>query len=99
MTFGGLATRYPEAGGIYVYLREAYGPRVGFLYGWLSMLVTDPGLTAFLGVGLANYAVHIVPLSDWGSTGRGGRGDRRAGRGQHARAPRSARGSSAPWPA
>jgi APA family basic amino acid/polyamine antiporter len=66
MTFGGLATRYPEAGGIYVYLREAYGPRVGFLYGWVSMLVTDPGLTAFLGVGLANYAVHIVPLSDWG---------------------------------
>jgi APA family basic amino acid/polyamine antiporter len=66
LTFGGLATRYPEAGGVYVYLREAYGPRVAFLYGWLSMLVTDPGLTAFLGVGLANYAVHIVPLSEWG---------------------------------
>ena len=66
LTFGGLAARYPEAGGIYVYLREAYGPRVGFLYGWLSMLVTDPGLTAFLGVGLANYAAHLVPLSDWG---------------------------------
>ena len=66
LTFGGLAARYPEAGGIYVYLREAYGPRVGFLYGWLSMLVTDPGLTAFLGVGLANYAVHLVPLPVWG---------------------------------
>jgi APA family basic amino acid/polyamine antiporter len=69
LTFGGLAARYPEAGGLYVYLREAYGPRVGFLYGWLSMLVTDPGLTAFLGVGLATYVAHLVPLSAWGLKG------------------------------
>ncbi len=69
LSFGGLAARYPEAGGIYVYLREAYGPRTGFLYGWLSMLVTDPGLTAFLGVGLATYAAHLVPLSSWGLKG------------------------------
>jgi APA family basic amino acid/polyamine antiporter len=66
LTFGGLAARYPEAGGVYVYLREAFGPRAGFLYGWVSMLVTDPGLTAFLGVGLANYAGHLVPLPAWG---------------------------------
>ena len=66
LTFGGLAARYPEAGGIYVYLREAYGPRAGFLYGWISMLVTDPGLTAFLAVGLSRYAGHLVPLSDGG---------------------------------
>src|SRR5262245_8572316 len=69
LSFGGLAARYPEAGGLYVYLREAYGPRVGFLYGWLSMLVTDPGLTAFLGVGLATYAAHLLPLSGWGLKG------------------------------
>jgi APA family basic amino acid/polyamine antiporter len=69
LSFGGLAARFPEAGGLYVYLREAYGPRVGFLYGWLSMLVTDPGLTAFLGVGLATYAAHLVPLSGWGLKG------------------------------
>jgi APA family basic amino acid/polyamine antiporter len=61
-----LAVRYPNAGGIYVYLREAYGPRTGFLYGWLSLLVTDPGLTAMLAVGLAEYVVHLVPLSPWG---------------------------------
>ncbi len=66
LAFGGLAARYPEAGGIYVYLREAYGPRVGFLYGWVSMLVTDPGLTAFLGAGMATYVAHLVPLSGWG---------------------------------
>src|SRR5579884_1916127 len=61
LCFGALAARYPEAGGLYVYLREAYGPRAAFLYGWLSMLVTDPGLTAFLGVGLASYAARLVP--------------------------------------
>ena len=39
----------PEAGGGYVYLKEAYGPRVAFLYGWLSLLVTDPGLDRHAG--------------------------------------------------
>jgi len=65
LCFGALAARYPEAGGLYVYLREAYGPRAAFLYGWLSLLVTDPGLTAMLAVGLANYAAHLAPLSVW----------------------------------
>ena len=51
--YGTLAARYPEPGGTYVYLREVYGHRMAFLYGWLSMLVTDPGLTAMLAVGLA----------------------------------------------
>ncbi len=58
--------RYPQAGGIYVYLREVYGQRTAFLYGWLSLLVTDPGLTAMLAVGLARYAGHLGPFSDWG---------------------------------
>ncbi len=65
LCFGGLAARYPEAGGLYVYLREAYGPRTAFLYGWVSMLVTDPGLTAWLAVGLADYVAHLVPVSGW----------------------------------
>src|SRR4051794_35955390 len=34
LCFGGLAARFPEAGGPYVYLREAFGPRVAFLFGW-----------------------------------------------------------------
>ena len=69
LCFGGLAARYPEAGGLYVYLREAYGPRTAFLYGWLSMLVTDPGLTAMLAVGLAGYVAHLALLSGWGLKG------------------------------
>lgn len=63
LCYGELATRYPEAGGGYVYLREAYGPRVAFLYGWMLLLVLDPGLTAALAVSLANYSSNIMPLS------------------------------------
>jgi APA family basic amino acid/polyamine antiporter len=62
--YGALAARYPEAGGTYVYLREIFGKRVAFLYGWLSLLVTDPGLTAMLAVGLARYGGHLVPLNE-----------------------------------
>ena len=67
LCYGELAARYPEAGGGYVYLREAYGPRLAFLYGWKSFLVMDPGLTAALGIGLASYAGYIVHLSPLGT--------------------------------
>jgi APA family basic amino acid/polyamine antiporter len=63
LCYGELATRFPAAGGGYVYLREAYGPRVAFLYGWMLLLVLDPGLTAALAVSLSNYAGNIVQLS------------------------------------
>ena len=51
LVYGELAARYPEAGGGYVYLREAWGPRVAFLYGWKCCLVMDPGITAALATG------------------------------------------------
>jgi basic amino acid/polyamine antiporter, APA family len=63
LCYGELATRFPEAGGGYVYLREAYGAHIAFLYGWMLLLVLDPGLTATLAVGLASYSSYIVPLS------------------------------------
>ena len=65
LCFGELAARYPEAGGLYVYLREAFGERIGFLYGWMSMLVMDPGVSAALAVGMASYASFIF---GWSST-------------------------------
>jgi APA family basic amino acid/polyamine antiporter len=55
LCYAELGTRFPEAGGGYVYLREGFGPRTAFVYGWMSLLVMDPGLTAALGVGLATY--------------------------------------------
>lgn len=64
--YGELAARFPAAGGGYVYLREAYGPRLAFLYGWMSFLVLDPGVTAALAVGMASYAAFIIGLSPGG---------------------------------
>lgn len=66
LAYGELASRYPATGGTYVYLREAYGPRVGFLYGWKCLLVMDPGLTAAIATGLAGYASYLLPLSTGG---------------------------------
>src|SRR5687767_15874688 len=66
LCYGELSARYPEAGGGYVYLREAYGPAVAFMYGWMAFLVMDPGLTAALAVGLASYAGYGLSLSPWG---------------------------------
>lgn len=65
--YGELAARFPRTGGGYVYLSEAYGPRLGFLYGWKCFLVMDPGLTAALAVGMASYVGYIVPLSSLGT--------------------------------
>ena len=98
LCFGALAARYPEAGGIYVYLREAYGPRTAFLYGWLSLLVTDPGLTAMLAVGLAGYAGHLVPLSPWGLKAVAVGAIAGPGRRSTCSAFRSARGVLGTWP-
>src|ERR1700752_5411953 len=67
LCYGELAARFPEAGGGYVYLREAYGRPIAFLYGWMAFLVMDPGLTAALAVGLATYAGYLVNLSPWGT--------------------------------
>jgi APA family basic amino acid/polyamine antiporter len=69
LCFGGLAARYPEAGGGYVYLREAYGPRIAFLYGWMQLLVLDPGVTASLAVGMAAYIDSVAHLPPAGQKG------------------------------
>ena len=63
LCYGELSARYPEAGGGYVFLREAFGPAVAFMYGWMAFLVMDPGLTAALATGLATYAAYILKLS------------------------------------
>lgn len=52
-----LATRFPRAGGGYVFLREGFGLRWAFVYGWMSLLVMDPGLVAALSIGLARYLI------------------------------------------
>jgi APA family basic amino acid/polyamine antiporter len=66
VVYGELAARYPDAGGGYVYLREAWGQRIAFLYGWKCCLVMDPGITAALATGLAAYLGYLVPISPTG---------------------------------
>jgi APA family basic amino acid/polyamine antiporter len=66
LCYGELAARFPQAGGSYVYLRESFGAMVAFLYGWMVLLVLDPGLTAALAVGAASYAGYILNLSPFG---------------------------------
>jgi basic amino acid/polyamine antiporter, APA family len=63
LCYAELASRFPEAGGTYVYLREAFGDGLAFLYGWTVLLVLDPGLTAIFGVGIAAYAAYFVPFT------------------------------------
>ena len=60
LCYAELGTRFPEAGGGYVFLREAFGERCAFVFGWMSLLVMDPGLTAALGVGLAKYLLLLA---------------------------------------
>ena len=71
LVFGELASRYPQAGGVYVYLREAWGPRVAFLYGWKCFLVMDPGLTAALAAGLTSYLPYVVAIGPRAQLGAG----------------------------
>jgi APA family basic amino acid/polyamine antiporter len=59
-----LGALFPRAGGIYVYLREAYGPLPAFLYGWTLFLVVDSGTIAALAAAFASkYLPHFVTLS------------------------------------
>src|SRR5204863_3397123 len=58
-----LATRLPEAGGQYAYLREAYHPSVAFVYGWVLLLVTQTGGMAAVAVTFARYYREITGSS------------------------------------
>ena len=61
LSFGELAALFPHAGGQYVYLREAYSPLWGFLYGWTLFLVIQSGTIAAVAVGFARYLGVLLP--------------------------------------
>ncbi|MBC7363187.1 MAG: amino acid permease [Candidatus Aminicenantes bacterium] len=64
LTFAELGAAMPEAGGMYVYLREAYGPLLSFLFGWTLFLVIDSGAIATLAVAFsANYLPYFFKLT------------------------------------
>jgi basic amino acid/polyamine antiporter, APA family len=61
VAFAELGSMFPDSGGQYVYLREAYGDLVAFLYGWMLFAVANGGSIAALAVAAAAYTGNIVP--------------------------------------
>lgn len=61
LSYGELAGMMPDAGGQYVYLREAYNPFVGFLYGWTLFMVIQSGTIAAVAVGFAKFTGLLLP--------------------------------------
>src|SRR5437667_528512 len=61
LSYGELAAMMPRAGGQYVYLREAYSPLWGFLYGWTMFLVIQTGTIAAVAVAFAKFAGVLLP--------------------------------------
>ena len=61
VAFAELGAMFPDSGGQYIYLREAYGDLVAFLYGWMLFAVANGGTIAALSVAAAAYAGNIIP--------------------------------------
>src|SRR5260221_7467601 len=61
ISYGELSAMFPKAGGQYVYLKEAYNPLVGFLYGWSFFAVIQTGTIAAVGVAFSKFAGYFFP--------------------------------------
>jgi APA family basic amino acid/polyamine antiporter len=61
LSYGELASMMPQVGGQYVYLKEAYHPLIGFLFGWTTFLVIQCGTIAAVGVAFAKFSGVLIP--------------------------------------
>lgn len=61
VSYGELSGMFPKAGGQYVYLKEAYNPFVGFLYGWSLFAVIQTGTIAAVGVAFSKFTAYLIP--------------------------------------
>src|SRR5277367_1010186 len=61
LSYGELASMMPEAGGMYVFLREAFSPLSGFLYGWTLLTVIQTGTIAAVGIAFARFSGILFP--------------------------------------
>lgn len=66
LTFAELGGLFPKAGGVYVFLKEAYGQFPAFLYGWIIFFVVTTGALAALGLAFSEYMTFFIDLSDSG---------------------------------
>jgi APA family basic amino acid/polyamine antiporter len=64
LTFGELGALFPKAGGIYVFLKEAYGGWLGFLYGWAYLLIITSGSIAVLSLTFSYYLSFFIPMNE-----------------------------------
>src|SRR5947207_7392185 len=61
VSYGELSAMFPKAGGQYVYLKEAFNPLAGFLYGWSFFTVIQTATIAAVGVAFSKFAAYIFP--------------------------------------
>lgn len=61
VSYGELSAMFPKAGGQYVYLKEAYNPLIGFLYGWSFFAVIQTGTIAAVGVAFSKFTAYLLP--------------------------------------
>jgi APA family basic amino acid/polyamine antiporter len=61
VSYGELSAMFPKAGGQYVYLKEAYNPLVGFLYGWSFFAIIQTGTIAAVGVAFSKFTAYLWP--------------------------------------
>ncbi|HLG19609.1 MAG TPA: amino acid permease [Bdellovibrionota bacterium] len=66
LTYAELATAWPRTGGIFVYLRECFGPLPSFLFGWASLIVIRPSAVAGISVIFATYVAYFIPVPQIG---------------------------------
>lgn len=64
LTFGELGSLFPKAGGIYVFLKEAYGGWLGFLYGWAYLVIITSGSIAVLSLAFTHYLSFFIPMNN-----------------------------------
>lgn len=64
LTFGELGSLFPRAGGIYVFLKEAYGGWLGFLYGWAYLMIITSGSIAVLSLAFSYYISFFIPMDN-----------------------------------
>jgi len=62
LTYAELGAMFPAAGGQYVYIKQAFGPLWGFLFGWTSLVAIQAGANAFLGVAFGEYLGAFMPF-------------------------------------
>jgi APA family basic amino acid/polyamine antiporter len=63
LAYAGLGSMFPAAGGEYVFLRKAYGPLTGFLYGWTRFWIASPGSIAAYAIGSVTFLESFLPLA------------------------------------